>query len=490
MIFDWFKFWSEISPDKVACQTCENNQTYSYGAIHETASKLAYYFQKELGLKKGDRICILAENCIEYIYLFSAAQKIGIVLVPLNYRLKKAEINALVHDAQVSLILYESIFQELITDCKQNHKTLNINQLTSNIYNQPQNYSDENLEETDPIFILYTSGSTGIPKGALYTHKMLFWNSVNTAVSLHISSSTITLNVMPPFHTGGWNVFLTPVLHHGGKILLMKKFSAAEVLVALNKYECNQFMAVPTMLKMMSEEDCYKKIELPSLKYIVVGGEAMPLNLIKKFDQKGISIRQGFGMTEVGPNLTSLHEKYVMEKMGSIGKPNMYIKVKLLDANGKEVQQGDRGELCFAGACVTPGYWNKKEATQKAIKNGWFHSGDIATMDEDGFLYIVDRIKNMYISGGENVYPAEVEKILLNHPSVSEAVIVGVPDEKWGEVGKAFIVLKNKNQEVDDLKNFCSQSLSKYKIPKHFVFIDEIPKLSNGKIDRKYFKNI
>ncbi|GLR20017.1 class I adenylate-forming enzyme family protein [Portibacter lacus] len=485
MNLDWFQYWSSINPDKIACITVEDNASYSYQFINDTAIKWTAYLQHELKLKPGSRICMLAENCIENIILFSVAQKLGVVLIPLNFRLSKNEIDWLIQDANPAVILYDKKYETLVEGSTLACQFLGLETISDLVKETSYTLHKVSFNLDDTLFILYTSGSTGVPKGALYTHKMLFWNSVNTAVSLHITSDTVTLNVMPPFHTGGWNVLVTPIFHHGGKVILMKRFVANKVLVELAEHNCTQFMAVPTMLRMLSEAENFDRIKLPNLPYIIVGGESMPLNLINTYNEKNIDIRQGYGMTEVGPNLTSLHQKYVLEKQGSIGKPNMYINVKLVNEKGEIVKTGERGELCFYGDCVTPGYWNRPDATKDAIKNGWFHSGDIATVDNDGFYYIVDRIKNMFISGGENVYPAEIEKVLISHPEIKEAIIIGIKDEEWGEVGKAFLVCDSELR-IEEIKKFCLQYLSKFKIPKHYRFVKEIPKLDNGKIDRKH----
>jgi fatty-acyl-CoA synthase len=294
---------------------------------------------------------------------------------------------------------------------------------------------------------------------------------------------------MPPFHTGGWNVLLTPVLHHGGHIVLSQKFDADEVLNALETYQCNQFMAVPTMLKMMSQSEVFDKVALKKLNYIIVGGEAMPLDLIEIYETQNIAIRQGFGMTEVGPNLTSLHHSRSRDKIGSIGKPNMYVNVKLFDDGGHEVSTGELGELCFAGPIVMPGYWKKQLSENDFHEKIWFRSGDIALIDNEGFLYIKDRKKNMYISGGENVYPAEIERFLRNYPKIEDVIVVGIPDEKWGEVGKAFI---KSSVEItkEEVMSYCQGKLSKFKIPKQIVFLANMPLNATGKVDRVALKKM
>jgi len=303
-------------------------------------------------------------------------------------------------------------------------------------------------------------------------------------MSLIVNTESRTVNCMPPFHTGGWNVLMTPFLHHGGYTCLMKFFDARVVLQLLEKEKATIFMGVPTMLKMMADLPEFVTADLSSLKYIIVGGEAMPIPLIEKWGKKGVPIRQGFGMTEVGPNLTSLHQDDAIRKKGSIGRPNFYVQTKILNDQNEICAAKEAGELLLKGPMVTPGYWQNETATQKAFKDGWFYTGDRVLQDEEGYLFVVDRIKNMYISGGENVYPAEVERILLTHPQVSEAVVIGVPDAKWGESGKAFIVKKAATSE-QEIKDYCQSKLAKFKVPKYIVFLEKLPKNDTGKINRK-----
>lgn len=344
-------------------------------------------------------------------------------------------------------------------------------------------------EDTHPLFILYTSGTTGFPKGALYTHGMAFWNSVNTATRLDITSRDHTLICMPPFHTGGWNVFLTPFLHHGASFTLLAKFDADEVLQLLEQEKATLFMAVPTMLKMLLQARSFEQVRLAHIRYFIVGGEPLPIPTIERWHQKGVLIRQGYGLTEVGPNVTSLNHQDAMRKQGSIGTPNFYVDYQLMDDKGSPVATGEAGEFWLRGPMVTPGYWQNEEATAAAKAGEWFKTGDMVRQDEEGFLYVVDRKKNMFISGGENVYPAEVEHFLQHHPAIEEVAVVGTPDERWGEVGKAFVALKEgamlSEQEITD---YCRQGLAKYKTPKYISFVGELPKTDTGKIARTLLK--
>lgn len=478
---DWAAKWALYSPEKIALKEYETGRTLTYAALNRWANAIATDLQQNYAVQKGDRIAVLAEYSLEYVALFCAAQKLGFIIVPLNYRLSAGEIAYLISDAEPKCVFKEEKYAHLLSDTEGG---VFLEKISENIDNQNIiNFENVELNEDDPVFILYTSGTTGFPKGALYTHKMLFWNSINTAMSLIINQESRTLNVMPPFHTGGWNVLLTPFLHHGGYTCLLKKFDAAAVLDLLQTEKCTIFMSVPTMMKMMADLPAFESANFPDMRYAIVGGEPMPIPLIEKWDARGVKVRQGYGMTEVGPNLTSLHQDDAIRKKGSIGRPNFYVETRILDENGNE---SDNGELLLKGEMVTTGYWRNPEATAKSIVNGWFHTGDRVRRDAENYLYVVDRIKNMFISGGENVYPAEVERVILTHPSVSEAAVIGVADEKWGEVGKAFLVLQNDAElSENELIMYLKDKLAKFKIPKYFIKIAALPKSDTGKINKK-----
>ncbi|MBU2492936.1 MAG: AMP-binding protein [Bacteroidetes bacterium] len=502
-VFDWFGKWGIYSKDKTAFKEFETGRTFTYKKVNVLASALSKYFKDNMNLKKGDRVSVLAENSIEYIILFGVAQKLGITLVPLNYRLTSSELDFIISDAGCMLIISEEKFANKITtlDCYQNIKfKLLLEELKSILAGFESEEFDgefnndnqtEEITEDDAAFILYTSGTTAFPKGAVYTHKMLFYNSINTELRLDLTSSDRSINSAPSFHTGSWNVLMTPFIHHGAFTLLMKSFNPELMLKALDEEKITIWWAVPTMLKMMSDSEMFEKVELKNLRYLVVGGEAMPIDLIEKWHSKGVLIRQGYGLTEVGPNVTSLNHQDAIRKQGSIGTPNFYYNTKIVDADEKEIVNEGVGELALKGPTVTPGYWKNDVATKESIKNGWFFTGDIVRRDKEGFLFVVDRIKNMYISGGENVYPAEVEHVLLNHPKIKDAAIIGIPDEKWGETGKAFIV-KNELSDLkeEDIINYCVERLAKYKVPKHIRFLTSLPTNDAGKIDRKKLKEL
>lgn len=517
---DWAEKWATYSPDKIAFKEHESGREVSFADLNHFGNRVAEWLLFDQGLEIGDRVAVLAENCLEYIYLFVAAQKTGIILVPLNYRLSKPEIAYLLQDADPGLLLLEHQFKEKVSP---SFKAMALGETVNHIIRRkrkaesPASFQSTRRDPDDPIFILYTSGSTGFPKGVRYTHGMLFWNSINTGFSIKVNSDSRTVSCMPPFHTGGWNVLLTPFFHHGGYTCLMKRFDAEAVVQSLEKERATIFMGVPTMIRMMAETPSFSNANLDSLYYFIVGGEAMPIPLIQTWHRKGVPVRQGYGMTECGPNLTSLHQDDAIEYAGSIGRPNFFIQARIVNAQGIECPIGEPGELLLRGPVVTPGYWNNSEATSKAILDGWLHTGDRVLQKEGGYLYVVDRIKNMFISGGENVYPAEIERVLLNHSAISEAVVIAVPDPKWGEVGKAFLVASkseapntSKGEQLDPQKDkpqggdridpaalsleevaaHCRRNLAKFKIPKYFQILESLPKGDTGKINRKKLQGI
>lgn len=494
---DWLEKWARYEPEKIALKEYESGRAFTYRQLHNLANHLVNYFRQQLNLQKGDRIAVLAENSLEHFLLFFAAQKAGYILVPLNYRLAPREVDELLKDCQPSLWVTGNSFAHYQTDCPHARNIphhLLLDELRGLLIDKNdvpvQLNRKERVEMNHPLFILYTSGTTGVARGALYTHKMLFWNSINTQMRLDITSQDRSISCTPLFHTGGWNVVPTPFLHHGAYVCLTRKFDPDMILQLLEEEGATVFMAVPTMLQMMAESPRFRQVQLKSMRFFVVGGEPMPIPLIEKWHAKGVPIRQGYGLTEVGPSVTSLHQKDAIRKKGSIGLPNFYIDTRIVDDQGNDVPPGEVGELLLRGPSVTPGYWNNPDETRAVLKSGWFYTGDLVRQDQEGYLYVVDRKKYMYISGGENVYPAEIEKFLYTHPAVQEVAVVGVPHPRWGEVGKAYIVVKQgKHLNAEQVLAFCEGKLARYKIPKFIEFVESLPKSDTGKIDRKALRN-
>lgn len=502
---DWLKRWAMYSPQNIALIDGDTGRSISYSELFFFAQKCASLLKNQFHIAAGDRIAVVSTNELEYIILFFAAQRLGAVLVPLNFRLTSSEISHIISDCQAKLIVAHEQFYSICSEVAQEFDLKLVKLLGENSLFQDVTLSAskknmagiDSIESTtfpqDPenlAMILYTSGTTGAPKGALISHRMLYWNSINTTLRLNISQKDSAVIFLPLFHTGGWNVLTTPLLHRGAKVILTKKFDAEQVLKLTSEHQCALLFGVPTTMDMMARSPNFKDSQLKSLRYAIVGGEPMAVELIHTWQEKGIPVRQGFGLTEFGPNVFSLNEEDSIRKIGSIGFPNFYIETKIVDTKGNEVGPDEIGELLLKGPMMMSGYWRNEKATLETIKGDWLYTGDLVRKDSEGFYYVVGRKKEMYISGGENVYPAEVEKVIRSIPGVQEVAVIGVKDEKWGEVGKAFIVLEKSFASLDEKYFYqsCEKKLAKFKIPKYFIFTEELPKGDSGKILKKNLK--
>ncbi len=487
---DWIAKWAYYTPGKLAIRDNPSGLSWNYGNFNNRVEALVRFLQDDLHLTKGDRIAVFSKNRAEYVFLFFACQKLGTLLVPLNFRLMPREIDLLLNDAKPSVLFFEEEFRERIAGLKsiKQNTSLEIEKITPFLRDSfPESLPPKirRHDENDAVMILYTAGTTGLSKGAIITHKMLFWNSVNTALRLDITSADHTQSYAPFFHTGGWNVLLTPFIHHGASHTLLSGFNADLILQLMEKEKTTLLFGVPTMMQILADSPLFDKADLSSVRYAIVGGSPMPIPLINIWHEKGIPIRQGYGLTEVGPNCYSLHQDDAIRKRGSIGFPNFYIEARVVDERGVDCPDNTVGELWMKSPVVTPGYWKNEKATRESITAGWFHTGDMVKRDEEGYYFVVDRKKNMYISGGENVYPAEVERFFYSHPEIKEIAVIGVPDKKWGEAGKAFIVLQeNSALTAENLFAYARGQLAKFKTPKYIVFVKEIPKNEAGKVDR------
>ncbi len=478
---DWLKQWKQFSPNKVALIDGENGKSLTYSQAFHLANQMAFVLKEKYQIKVGDRVAVLSMNELEYIVLFFALQRLNAILVPINYRLTEREMRHIVEDCQPKLLLFQEAYQETVKNFSSSSQIFSkfIDQCESSNGAVP----DFNASQDSDCMILYTSGTTGAPKGAVLSLKMLFWNSLNTTLRLNISQSDKAVIFLPLFHTGAWNVLTTPFMHRGAQIILTKKFNPDQVLALSETHAATLLFGVPTTMDMMARSAQFSKVSLRNIRYAIVGGEPMPVDLIHKWHDKGIAIRQGYGLTEFGPNVFSLNEEHALIKMGSIGFPNFYCEAKLVDEKNNELGANQVGELLLKGPMAMSRYWNNPNASDDVFADGWLRTGDLARRDDDGFYYIVGRKKDMFKSGGENVYPAELEKVIRQYPGIREAAVVGIPDEKWGEVGKAFISLESQAQWNEDrLRDHCVKNLAKFKVPKYFQVLSELPKGDSGKI--------
>ena len=336
--------------------------------------------------------------------------------------------------------------------------------------------------------IMYTSGTTGKPKGAVLSHRKTFFNCLNADIFFKLHFDDIMLIVLPLFHSGGLFIQASPVIYKGATMILHKSFNPRQTYRDIQKYQVTKFLGVPTIFKSLVKAESERKAALSSLKVCAIGGEKLTPELMARFKNGGFSLRQIMGQTETSILLWA-HEEDVLRKPGSVGKPVFHAEVRIVDRQGRPCEPGQVGEIIVRGSIMMTEYWQDPAKTEETIRGGWLHTGDLARMDEDGYFYLVDRAKDMFISGGENVYPAEIERVLRNHPAIEESAVIGVPDETWGEVGYAFVIKKpGADFKFEDLIDHCSGQLARYKWPRKVLFADEFPRTALGKVRKKVLR--
>jgi fatty-acyl-CoA synthase len=481
---DWLKRWNQYSPAKIAIKDGDTGRQYSYRDFYFSSLRGAAFLRDRFNVQAGDRVAVLSLNELEYLFLFFSCARLGATLVPISFRLTQREVRHIVNDCSPKLLIHQEEYTELVSEFSLN-KCL-ISEFGEASLNYSKSFESFDSVASSTAMIIYTSGTTGAPKGAMLSHEMIFWNSINTSLRLNISQTDSAVIFLPFFHTGGWNVLTTPFLHRGAKLVFLKKFDADQILQLSESEKCSLLFGVPTTMDMMARSSKFSVVNLSSIRYAIVGGEPMPIELIRSWHSKGIAVRQGYGLTEFGPNVFSLNEEDALRKIGSIGFPNFYIDTRVVTAEGKDCADNEVGELLLRGPMCMTGYWNNQDATAKTIVEGWLFTGDLVRRDEEGYFYVVGRKKEMYKSGGENVYPAEVDKVLRSFPGVREVAVIGVPDEKWGEAGKAFYSLEAGTvPDVQALESHCLKNLAKFKVPKYFHLMTDLPKGDSGKILKK-----
>ena len=491
--YDWASHHAGRRPNKLAIHDLQTGRKFTYRDLDARSDKLASALSK-LGIAKGDRVALLAPNCAEYFELQFACGRLGAIMLPLNWRLTVPELEYILGDSTPRLMVHDRSFapqaNELAKLCKIGHLLEIDHERPDSSYERAMAAAlapptPVVLTLDDIAMVMYTSGTTGHPKGAIITYGMTFWNAVNLGIPALISPQTVQLVILPLFHTGGLNCYANPVLHAGGSILIMRTFDPGQALDYLGDpaLGITHFFGVPAPYQFMMQHPKFQSTDLSRLRISGVGGAPCALAILEGWSARGVPLLQGWGMTETSPAGTMVDAEDAIRKVGSAGKAMMHTAIRIVDDAGRDVAAGGIGELLIKGPNITPGYWNKPEATAKAFTNGWLHTGDAARMDDEGFVYIVDRWKDMYISGGENVYPAEVENVLFQVPQVADAAIIGVPNERWGEVGMAIVVRKaGQTLEEGDIIRHCLGKLAKFKVPQSVVFTDTLPRNATGKV--------
>jgi fatty-acyl-CoA synthase len=412
-------------------------------------------------LERGSRVSTLTCNSPEHVAVFFGCAKAGAILHPISWRLAPAEVAYQLDDAEPTVFLVEEGLEELAGAALLLAESSPAREL-------PEPGEAAVPEDDDPLLLVYTSGTTGKPKGALLTHANCFWTNLSFDLATGVSGRDVVLQVLPQFHVGGWNVQSLLAWWKGARVVLERGFDAARALELIESERVTTMMGVPANYLLIAEAPGFASADLSSLRLAVVGGAPMPVPLLDAWAERGVDIVQGYGLTEAAPNVLCLPPEDARRKAGSAGKPYPYVECRL----------AENGELLVRGPNVFAGYWRNPEATAAAFRDGWLLTGDVAERDDEGNYTLRGRIKELVVSGGENVYPAEVEAVLHDHPAVVEAAVVGVPDERWGEVCVAYVVLR----EPADLREHCAERLARFKVPKEFHTVDALPRNSVGKV--------
>ncbi len=524
-IGDWMGRAALYWPDRLAVVDAAQGEAgrFTYRQMNERANRLANWLRHEVGLGRGERVGMVALNGIEYLDAVFACGKLGAIFVPFNWRLHPRELADLINLTTPRVLIYSDGFKDSIAQAQPtcpsvaHYLHLEGSGLAGSrpyeatlLTAQTDPVTTEGVSEEDIVCLLFTGGTTGLPKAAQISYRMIAWNTLNTIIH-EVNRDDVTITHSPMFHTGGLLVYTLPLLTLGGTVIILRRWDPERMLELIERERPTMFFCVPTQYQQMLQSPRFKTTDFSSVRFLTSGGAPLPIPLTEAWRAvHDVPFKQGFGMTEFGPGVFSIGPEFAASKAGSIGRPNYFVEARLVDDHNRPVPVGAVGELVLRGPTMCSGYFppagdyrNNPRATAEAVDaEGWFHTGDLARVDADGFYYIVDRKKDMFISGGENVYPAEIEKVLYEHPAVGQCAVVGVPDEKWGEVGAAFVVLRSPDPvsgkpgaalTATQLIEFLRGRLAAYKVPKHLRFVENLPLSPAGKILkrelRRFFSN-
>ncbi|MDT0566978.1 o-succinylbenzoate--CoA ligase [Streptomyces sp. DSM 3412] len=459
----------------------------TYGELYERTTRLAHALRAS-GVRRGDRIAYLGPNHPSYLETLFAAGTLGAVFVPLNTRLAGPEIAYQLADSGAKALVYGAGFTALVAGLPGDETDVRTfveigTEYEALLARAGAEPIDQPVTADDTCIIMYTSGTTGRPKGAMLTHGNIIWNAVNVLVDQDVITDERALVSAPLFHTAGLNMLTLPVLLKGGTCVLVEAFVPEATFDLIERHRITFMFGVPTMFDQIARHPRWADADLSSLRMLSCGGSPVPTPLIATFQERGLTFLQGYGMTEAAPGTLFLDAEHAVSKAGSAGVPHFFSDVRVVRPDMTPVDVDEPGEVVVRGPHVMPGYWGLPEETAAVFADGWFRSGDAARIDEDGYVFIVDRIKDMIISGGENIYPAEIEDQLLAHPDIVECAVIGVPDDKWGEVPRAVVVPREGCAlDADEVLASLAGRLAKYKIPKSVVIADELPRTASGKL--------
>lgn len=492
-IGSWLVKRALLTPAKEA--VVDGEKRLSYRELNRRVNRLVHALLG-MDLQRGDRVAILSYNRLEFLEVIMAAAKLGVILVPLNWRLTAPELAFILNDSGAETLFYDTGFLDLAEGVREQTPLRRFVAFGERDMPRARDYetllADEPASEPaidpapdlgTPHIIMYTAGTTGQPKGALLSQGASFWNALNLNLAMDFTSGDRNLLVLPMFHIGGIGLFTLPMIYDGGTVVIQRTFDPVQTLTLLKQEDITLFFGVPAIFLALIQHPDFDAAAFNHVRVVMSGGAPLPVSLVRQYHEAGIALQQGFGMSEAAPSIATLEKELALAKAGSIGKPVFHLDARIVDDEMHELPAGEVGELVIRGPNLLQGYWNRPEATAEAFSGDWFHTGDLARMDPDGCLYIVERKKDMYISGGENVYPAEVENLIYELPQVAEAAVIGIRDAKWGEVGCAVVAVKEgQNVTADAIIDHLKGSLAKYKIPKTVAFTDQLPRNAAGKV--------
>lgn len=488
----WMTTRRQKTPDKTAL-IFDGGQTMSYRALADDADRIsAMLWHRDIRI--GDPVAFLGENSPEFLSVMFACAQLGAIFVPVNTRLAPPEIAHVLTDSGARALIVDPALAERATAgvaaARISH-VIHTGEGTPEhpglgplLRGTPFGHADAAVGPDDPAAIIYTSGTTGKPKGAVLTHGNLTWTAINCIIDYDVVSTDVALMISPLFHVASLGMGALPILLKGGTMVLEKGFEAGRALDLIQQYRVTMLSGVPTTYQMMADHPAWPTTDLSSLAKLTCGGSAVPTRILDAYEARGLSFSQGYGMTETSPGATSLAPGMTRAKQGSVGLPHFFTEVRIADENGAMVPRGTVGEIEISGPNVFAGYLNLPDATARAFTaDGWFRSGDLGYLDPDGYLYISDRLKDMIISGGENIYPAEVENLISGIDGVTGVGVVGIPDDQWGEVPWAVVTVRE-GTEIDtaSVRAFLDGKLARYKLPKNVVIVDELPRTASGKV--------
>ncbi len=490
-----------MHPGKLAVNDALADHRYVYGELNSRVNRVCGALGS-LGLVKGDRVALLAYNGHEFLETFFAIAKTGLVAVPINWRFTAPEISYILKDCGVKALVFDSEFSATVKEIQEKGRAgsgighwLEIRGSKADFArNYEQLISSQGAEEPtvatageDNLFVMYTSGTTGLPKGAVHTHNSLFWSVLNYSVTAGMYFNDTHLVCLPLFHIAAL-VGAVTALYNGNSLVVLRSFDPQKSWSLILDEKISTSFAVPAMLNFMMRVPDFEKYDWSSLRWFMSGGAPLPVETIQAYKKVGIDVTQAFGMTEACGAVCMVGPEDGMRKAGTVGKAYFHTELRIVNPDGEDLPAGVEGEIIVRSPTIMKEYWNRPEETAEAIREGWYHTGDIGVQDEEGFITIKDRIRDMIISGGENVYPAEVEMVLMQHPDILDAAVIGQESKTWGESPFAVIVSKSADLSGPEVMSHCDGKLARFKLPKAVAFVDELPRNATGKVLKRVLR--